>query len=54
MNNWMVRFYDMLDSDNERRTLLIGLDAATAKCIARHKNRTTSDFILYYAEEGLI
>ena len=54
MNNWMVRFYDMLDSDNERRTLLIGLDAATAKCIARHMNRSTSDFNLYYAEEAFL
>lgn len=53
MNNWMVRFYDMLDSD-KRSTLLTGLDVATAKCIARHMNRSTSDFNLYYAEEEFL
>lgn len=54
MNNWMVRFYDMLDSENKRNTLLSGLDLATAKCIARHMNRSTSDFNLYYAEEEFL
>ena len=52
---WMVRFYNMLDADfgfdPGAGTYMHGLEPAVAKSIARHKNRTTPDFIFYYAEE---
>ena len=52
---WLVRFYNMLDADFGydcgAQVYMFGLEPAVAKSIARHKNRTTSDFIYYYAEE---
>lgn len=52
---WMVRFVNELDADFGYdcgpSTLVCGLDKAVAKSIARHKNKTTPDFVFYFAEE---
>lgn len=52
---WMVRFYNELDAefgyDCGTQTYMLGLEPAVAKSIARHKNKTTPDFICYFAEE---
>lgn len=52
---WMVRFYNELDAvfgcDPGAGTYMLGLEAAVAKSIARHKNKVTPSFIYYYAEE---
>lgn len=52
---WMILFYNELDAefgcDTGAKTYMIGLDPAVAKSIARHKNKTTPDFIIYFAEE---
>lgn len=52
---WMVLFYNELDADFGYEcgaaVYMHGLEPAVAKAIARHKNKTTPDFITYYAEE---
>ena len=48
---WMVRFYNESDADCRTQTYMLGLEPAVAKSIARHKNKTTPDFISYFAEE---
>ncbi len=52
---WMIWYYNELDADfgydPGSQPYMIGLDKATAKAIARHKNRTAPDFIMYEATE---
>ncbi|MBR0482415.1 MAG: hypothetical protein IJJ48_08085 [Firmicutes bacterium] len=51
---WMVRFYNELDADFGydcgAQTLMFNLTKAAAKSIARHLNKTTPDFVFYFAE----
>lgn len=52
---WMVRFYNELDADfgcdyYGARTVMFNLTKAAAKSIARHLNKTTPDFVFYFAE----
>ena len=51
---WMVGFYNELDADfgyDCGPQILEGnLTKAAAKSIARHLNKTTPDFVFYFAE----
>lgn len=55
MEHWAIYYYNELDAefgyDAGTQVYKNGLEKAVAKSICRHLNKTTPDFIEYYAQE---